>query len=57
MRENSALVGKLSEHYQYAEGWRRHSHLGFSQTDIDPLGELLGDVSWVDPNYEKWLNA
>ena len=53
MRENSALVGKLSERYQYAEGWRSHSHQGFSQTDID----LLGDVSWVEPNYEKWLNA
>jgi LmbE family N-acetylglucosaminyl deacetylase len=25
----------------YAEGWRRHSHLGFSATEIDPLSELL----------------
>ena len=25
----------------YAEGWRRHSHLGFSATEIDPLFELL----------------
>jgi LmbE family N-acetylglucosaminyl deacetylase len=26
----------------YAEGWRRHSHLGFSATEMDPLFELLG---------------
>jgi N-acetylglucosamine malate deacetylase 1 len=25
----------------FAEGWRRHSHLGFSATEIDPLFELL----------------
>ena len=25
----------------YAEGWRRHSHLGFSATEIDPLPEIL----------------
>jgi LmbE family N-acetylglucosaminyl deacetylase len=25
----------------YAEGWRRHSHLGFSATEMDPLFELL----------------
>ena len=25
----------------YAEGWRRHSHLGFSAAEIDPLLELL----------------
>lgn len=26
----------------HAEGWRRHSHLGFSQIDQDPLSKLLG---------------
>jgi LmbE family N-acetylglucosaminyl deacetylase len=25
----------------YAEGWRRHSHLGFSAAEIDPLIEIL----------------
>jgi LmbE family N-acetylglucosaminyl deacetylase len=25
----------------YAEGWRRHSHLGFSAAEIDPLFEIL----------------
>ncbi len=57
MQEAAALVGKLSGKYEYAEGWRRHNSLGFSATDIDPLGELLADVSWVDPKYEEWLNS
>ncbi len=57
MRENSAFVGKLSGRYQFAEGWRRHNHLGFSEKEIDPLREALADVSLVDPKYEEWLNA
>ncbi len=55
MCQNSALLGKVSGKYEYAEGWRRHNHLGFSQEDVDPLGELLDDVSWVDPKYAEWL--
>lgn len=57
MRESAALVGKLSGKFEYAEGWRRRNHLGFSATEIDPLGELLGDVSWVDPKYADWLDS
>ena len=26
----------------HAEGWRRHSHLGFSSCEIDPLSKALG---------------
>src|SRR5262249_2769300 len=29
MDEMSAAVGKMSGRFRYAEGWRRHSHLGF----------------------------
>lgn len=57
MVEGAAKTGKLCGQYQYAEGWRRHNHLGFAASDIDPLGDLLADVSWVDPAYQKWLNA
>ncbi len=57
MTEAAASVGKLSGKYRFAEGWRRHNPLGFSATDIDPLGELLADVSWVDPAYEEWLRS
>lgn len=34
-------VGGLSGQFKYAEGWRRHSHLGFCAADADPLHEAL----------------
>jgi len=43
MREGSAAVGKMSGRFKYAEGWRRHNHLGLSERETDPLGELLRD--------------
>lgn len=57
MKDNSAKIGALCGHYAYAEGWRRHNYLGFSEKEIDPLGDALADVSWLDPEYEKWLNS
>ncbi|TVR70495.1 MAG: LmbE family protein [Spirochaetaceae bacterium] len=42
MRSLSREVGTMSGRFEYAEGWRRHSHLGFSRTEIDPLADLLG---------------
>jgi len=42
MRSLSRQVGELTGRFHYAEGWRRHSHLGFSREEIDPLPELLG---------------
>jgi LmbE family N-acetylglucosaminyl deacetylase len=42
MRDMSAEVGRMSGRFRYAEGWRRHSHLGFSAREADPLSELLG---------------
>jgi LmbE family N-acetylglucosaminyl deacetylase len=41
MRDMSAEVGRRSGRFAFAEGWRRHSHLGFSARERDPLGELL----------------
>jgi len=43
MVEMSAEVGKMSGAFQYAEGWRRHNHLGYSAREIDPLSDALGD--------------
>jgi len=43
MREAAAAVGRLSGRYRYAEGWRRHSHVGFSRNDGNPVAELLRD--------------
>lgn len=37
-RRQAERVGGLA----YAEGWRRHSHLGFCAPDFDPLSALLG---------------
>jgi LmbE family N-acetylglucosaminyl deacetylase len=41
MREMSAEVTASAGREGYAEGWRRHSHLGFSAAAIDPLCEML----------------
>ena len=41
MDEMSAEVGRMSGKFAHAEGWRRHLHLGFSASEIDPLSELL----------------
>ncbi|OPZ29298.1 MAG: GlcNAc-PI de-N-acetylase [Lentisphaerae bacterium ADurb.BinA184] len=49
-------VGRLSGRFAYAEGWRRHHHLGFSADDGDPLAEALGGACWVDPAYEATLD-
>jgi len=44
MRSMSAEVGAMSGRWTYAEGFRRHNPLGFSEARINPLGELLGDL-------------
>lgn len=41
MEEMSAQVGELSGKFNYAEGWRRHSHLGYGPEDFDPLIQAL----------------
>jgi LmbE family N-acetylglucosaminyl deacetylase len=45
MRQSGAEVGRMSGQpgWEYAEGWRRHSHVGFSTQDRDVLSEVLGD--------------
>ncbi len=46
MQRWTAQVGQMSgrSDWQYAEGFRRHSHYGFSAEDGDPLSEVLGDL-------------
>ncbi|MCD6396259.1 MAG: PIG-L family deacetylase [Spirochaetaceae bacterium] len=41
MQSMSGEMGKNSGKYRFAEGWRRHSHLGFSSKEILPLEEIL----------------
>lgn len=56
MEDLSRQTGKLSGRYEYAEGWRRRSHLGYCAADADPLIDALGDVALVDEEYEHSLD-
>ena len=51
----SRQVGELSGWFPFAEGWRRHLHLGFAPDERDPLCDLLGKRCWVDAEYEQSL--
>ena len=45
MQELGRQVGEMSGRFEYAEGWHRHSHLGFCAADSDPLAvALAGNV-------------
>jgi len=52
----SREVGRMSKQFEHAEGWRRHSHLGFSAQEIDPLHEALENHSFVNPAYQDALD-
>lgn len=41
MRDLDAEVGRLSGRFKYAEGWRRHLHLGFGGPNDCPLSDAL----------------
>jgi len=51
----SREVGRLSRRFTHAEGWRRHSHLGFSPKETDPLTTALGKNCSINPRYEASL--
>ena len=53
----SEAVGKLSGVFGHAEGWRRHSHLGFCSEGTDPLREALGARYLVSEAYERGLEG
>jgi len=43
MRNMMKDVGAMSGRFEIAEGWRRHSHLGYAASaEADPVRELLG---------------
>lgn len=42
MDEFGREVGRQSGRFSFAEGWRRHTHLGFCAADADPLRDVLG---------------
>jgi LmbE family N-acetylglucosaminyl deacetylase len=41
MRDNAEKVGAMSGRFRFAEGWRRHSHVGFTREDGNPLFDIL----------------
>ena len=41
LRDLDAEAGKMSQRFEYAEGWRRHLHLGFCGANDDPLRDAL----------------
>ncbi|MDR0871641.1 MAG: PIG-L family deacetylase [Planctomycetaceae bacterium] len=47
MTESAKETGKLSGRFEFAEGWRRHNHIGFSKTETDPLTEVLRNFCFV----------
>ena len=54
--ENMAQeTGAMSGRFEFAEGWRRHSHLGFSDADKDTLSKALGKYCITDQSYEASL--
>lgn len=54
--EMSRDVGRMSGRFTHAEGWRRHSHLGFCAPEADPLQEALGKNYLVNHRYEQALD-
>ena len=56
MDELSVAVGKMSLQYVHAEGWRRHLHLGFSASEVDPLRDALKDNYQINAEYETALD-
>ena len=47
LRNLDAECGRKSGVFKYAEGWRRHLHLGFCDRHDDPLFESLRDRGLV----------
>ncbi|MBN2377646.1 MAG: PIG-L family deacetylase [Sedimentisphaerales bacterium] len=41
MKDTNREIGKMSGKFKYAEGWIRHSHLGFCGRDDNPLVDIL----------------
>jgi LmbE family N-acetylglucosaminyl deacetylase len=53
MDHMSRAVGRMSRRFKHAEGWRRHSHLGFATEASDPLRQALGRCFRVNRGYSR----
>jgi LmbE family N-acetylglucosaminyl deacetylase len=57
MEDMSLELGRMSRRFKYAEGWRRHLHLGYSAKEIDPLAEILGKNCLINKKHEQDLQT
>lgn len=55
MEEREREMGRRSRRFRFAEGWRRHSHMGFGAPDADPLRDALGEKYLINRAYEQGL--
>jgi LmbE family N-acetylglucosaminyl deacetylase len=55
METTAQTVGRMSRRFEWAEGWRRHAHMGFCAEAADPLREALGDKLIINQAYERGL--
>ena len=57
MDDLSREVGRMSQRFAHAEGWRRHLHLGFCASDADPLRDVLGNHCLINETYQNSLET
>lgn len=53
MEAFSLAVGRRSRQFEHAEGWTRHSHLGFCEENADPLRDALPAKYRLNPRYRR----
>ncbi len=56
MVDSGRELGRMSKKFRYAEGFRRHSHMGFCAPHADPLRDALGKKYLVNRAYEGQLH-
>jgi LmbE family N-acetylglucosaminyl deacetylase len=47
MKDFAREIGAMSGRLEFAEGWRKHAHLGFCRAEADPLRTALGNCVHV----------
>jgi N-acetylglucosamine malate deacetylase 1 len=57
MEDMASEVGAMSRRFVLAEGWRRHSQLGFSAAGADPLRDALKKNYCRNPAYARSLEV
>jgi LmbE family N-acetylglucosaminyl deacetylase len=53
MEETARKVGKMSRRFRFAEGWWRHSHMGFAAPEADPFCDAFGRKYLVNRAWER----